>query len=115
MCDEKKIIGKPFLPGQSGNLSGRPKRRLVDKALEVQLLTNDSEKATQLAAVLLEKALRGNLDAAKLVLDRVEGRALQRTELSGPDAGPLAFANMTDEQLDARIDELVLKRAEEAK
>jgi len=48
---------KPWKPGQSGNPSGRPKRRLIDEALEELLLRNDSELALAIAKKLLARAI----------------------------------------------------------
>jgi hypothetical protein len=42
-----------------------------------------------IARVVVEMAASGNLEAIKFVTDRVEGRAIQAVELSGPDGMPL--------------------------
>ena len=53
-----------FQPGQSGNPAGRP-RGSVNRQL---LMLRDA--ADQILPVLIEKALAGDMDAAKLILDR---------------------------------------------
>jgi hypothetical protein len=98
---------KPWKPGQSGNPGGRPKRRLIDEALEELLLSNDSELALAIAKKLLARAKTGEIKAIQLVAERVQGRPKRHLELSGPDGGPLDIRNMTDEELERRIAELM--------
>ncbi len=105
----------PFKPGQSGNPGGRPKRRLIDEALKELLLTQDSKAAEAIARALVGKAKRGNLKAIQLTAERVQGRPKQAVELSGADGGPMQFENMSDEQIDERLKELLKKREEESK
>ena len=109
---EKTVAGrienlKPWKPGQSGNPGGRPKTRLIDEALEELLLSNDSELALAIAKRLLARAKKGELRAIQLVAERVQGRPKRHLEVSGPDGRPLDIHNMTDEELDQRIAELM--------
>lgn len=103
------VTGKGFTPGQSGNPSGRPKKRLIDEVLKELLLTEDSKVAEAIAQVLLGKAKRGDLRAIQLVVERVQGRPKHSMELSGIDGGPMRFEDMSDEQLDHRLKELLEK------
>ncbi len=102
---------KPFRKGQSGNPGGRPKKRLIDEALEELLLTEDSKVAEAIARVLVEKAKRGDLKAIQLVAERVQGRPKQAMELSGVDGEPIPmrFEDVSEEQLDRRLKELLEK------
>jgi hypothetical protein len=52
-------------------------------------------------------AIKGKTEAAREIADRLEGKARQAVEVSGPEGGPLDLQFMTDEQLDARIRELM--------
>jgi hypothetical protein len=54
-----------FSPGASGNPTGRP--RTESAALRAQL----AENGPAIAAVVIEAAIGGDLQAAKLVLDRI--------------------------------------------
>jgi hypothetical protein len=96
------ITGKGFMPGQSGNPSGRPKKKpLTDayrKALsepvaeEIRRKLNLEEGATYaevIARALIQEAVTGKskVSAASELADRTEGRVTQ--PISGPDEGPI--------------------------
>jgi hypothetical protein len=111
---EKTVAGrvenlKQWKPGQSGNPGGRPKRRLIDEALEELLLENNSGLALSIAKRLLRRANAGEVKAIQLVAERVQGKPKRQLELSGPDGEPLNIQNMTNEELDQRIAELMEK------
>lgn len=69
--------GRPFKPGVSGNPAGRPPgvsgiRKVILKALKVK---RDGAKTVDiLVAVLTDKALSGNLAAAKLLIEYAYGK-----------------------------------------
>lgn len=86
---EKRVIGRPFPPGTSGNPGGRPARKLVDLALEEQLEANNYAQAIEIAQALIAKAKSGDVAAIKLVAERTEGKALQKIEHSGTDGSPI--------------------------
>ncbi len=64
--------GRPFLPGQSGNPSGRPKSLV---ALEAQIRELHGPLAIEVLEKLRGLALAGNVAAAKVYLERVLGPA----------------------------------------
>lgn len=87
---------KPWKPGESGNLSGRPRRRPISdryaELAEVLLPEKDRIKhslwkgATYGAALVLsvfKAALNGRTDAVREIREAIEGKAPQRI-----DAGP---------------------------
>ena len=98
---------KPWKPGQSGNPGGRPKRRLLDEALEDLLGSNDSQAARDVAVTLLKKARKGDIRAIQLLAERTQGKPMRAIEISGPEGGALVLDRMTDEQLDERLNELL--------
>ena len=106
---------KPWKPGQSGNLRGRPKKRLLDDALEDLLASNDAEVARDVAAALVKRARKGDVRAIQLIAERTQGKPMRAVEISGPDGGALEIDHMTDEQLDQRINELLAELNNEAK
>lgn len=84
-------IGKAtqFRPGESGNPSGRPKKTLLDEAIEQILSADQSAVALKIAKKLLEKAGKGDVRAVQLAAERTQGKPKQSTELSGPGGAPL--------------------------
>ena len=96
------VTGKGFMPGQSGNLSGRPKRKPLSDAYAALLnervpeaeaaklkLKPGATYADIIAMSLMREAIKGKVPAASEMADRIEGRAIQTQEISGPDGGPL--------------------------
>ncbi len=88
------ITGKGFMPGQSGNPSGRPKRKpltdayaaLLDKPIPPdmarQLKLDESTTYAQVIAMsLVREAVKGKVQAAAEVADRVEGRVMERVQV----------------------------------
>jgi hypothetical protein len=80
-------VGKTFRPGQSGNPKGRPKSALLSDALRHMLAEacpEDPERtwAEVIADALIARAAAGDVQAAKEIADRVEGKARQHVTLS---------------------------------
>lgn len=105
MANEQNL--KSWRPGQSGNPGGRPRKRLIDDALEDLLSSNDAQAARDVASALLKRARRGDLRAIQLIAERTQGKPTGAVEISGPDGGALEIDRMTDEELDQRINELM--------
>jgi hypothetical protein len=73
-----------FRPGQSGNPAGRPKQVATKLLREMASSSLSDDGETRLRRVvdqLLQKAESGDLDAIKIVLDRLEGRPRQSVSL----------------------------------
>ena len=89
-----KPRGRPFSPGTSGNPGGRPKdaESLSAQLREAVAELDDTEGKTGarlLAEAMLKLAIKGNVQAAALIYDRLEGRPAQALTLRGEDAAPL--------------------------
>jgi hypothetical protein len=109
----------PWKPGKSGNPGGRPRRKpltdayaaLLDKPIPPdmarQLKLDESTTYAQVIAMsLVREAVKGKVQAAAEVADRVEGKITQ--PISGPEGGAIPIANLTpidftDDQLAALI------------
>jgi len=72
---------RPWKPGQSGNPGGRPKRDAITAALREQLESQREDAtgsvADAIAAVLVKRALGGDVRAIREIADRTEGRRQQ--------------------------------------
>lgn len=90
----------PFEKGKSGNPNGRPKgvpnsRTRLLRLLElVQTKTNPitGEKeefsvAEQLDMIVLQKAFKGDMKAYEILLDRLEGKPKQTTDITADIKG----------------------------
>lgn len=108
---------RPWQPGQSGNPGGRPKKQPITDALRdlVERATIPLKRpptlAEQLARQLLRQALKGKMAPIVEVIDRIEGKARQRVEQSGPEGGPIPYELPgTREEVERRVQELLRKK-----
>jgi hypothetical protein len=100
--------GKPhrWKKGQSGNPSGRPKSKTLSDAYKnklEELVPNDAEGRTWaelIAEGQVRDAVRGNVQAAREIADRTEGRARQAIEFEDKTLSN-AFERMTTQELEA--------------
>lgn len=98
-------LGNRVPPGASGNPKGRPKLTLLSEAIRAQLAESapDMDERTY-AEVIAEKlcteAANGNVNAAREIADRTEGKAKQQVDvdLSIFDWRELARARGLNEQ-----------------
>jgi Family of unknown function (DUF5681) len=92
--------------GQSGNPSGRPKSKMLSDAYRSKLeepVPNDPEGRTWaelIAEAQVRDAVRGNVQAAREIADRTEGRPRQAIEFEDKTISQ-AFERMTTEELEA--------------
>jgi uncharacterized protein DUF5681 len=91
-ANEKSLANlKPFQPGQSGNPKGRPPARVTKALREIAAEVGDGDEqsgAQKLARILWHaangerKVTREQLDAMKICIDRLEGKARQPVTLT---------------------------------
>jgi Family of unknown function (DUF5681) len=62
--------------GQSGNPGGRRKEKIMSDALYMEL-ASDPLRARRIADRVLKSAEAGDMVAAKLIFDRLEGKAIE--------------------------------------
>lgn len=75
-----------FKPGQSGNPAGRPKSVTLSEAIRLELAkadpgNPDATRAEKIAEVLVTAATAGDIQAAKEIADRTEGRPRQAVDV----------------------------------
>jgi hypothetical protein len=87
--------------GQLGNQNGK-KGKLFYNQLRVALVQEDSRKLRNIAEKLVKAAEAGEPWAIKEVIDRVDGKAVQATEISGVDG----------EAIELKQIEFIIKRPE---
>jgi hypothetical protein len=101
------VTGRGFMPGQSGNLNGRPKTAvgLVNaiRAKVAERAPDGRTVAQHIAEMLVEESLRGKhrVAAAALILDRLEGRSAMQLNLNNITD---QFASRSDEELRYHLD-----------
>lgn len=71
---EKRVIGRPFLPGQSGNPAGRPKKGTALTDVMREMLEGNPDIKKAIMAKLLAGAAGGDLAFIREVLDRIDGK-----------------------------------------
>src|SRR5262245_22344979 len=93
---------KPFPKGVSGNPGGRKRKPMVDRMLEELLTADDSTKAKQIAEKLISSAVHGSIQAAKIIVERTEGKPM-RNSAESQEKG----TQLTREQVQSRLAELL--------
>jgi hypothetical protein len=108
----------PWKPGQSGNLSGRPKKRPITEryAYFLEVPVSDRERikrglpkgATYGDAIALGQMKRAitNTQAAREIREAIEGRALQAVRIEEIEGDPSNSENQTIDDLKRNILEL---------
>ncbi len=75
------VTGKGFMPGQSGNPRGGPRgpRTLTTRLRKIidQETKDGKDYGDLVMQVLVKAALKGDMKAMSLLLDRVDGKAVQ--------------------------------------
>ncbi len=81
--------------GQPGNKNAVKSKRwyqAIDRALEKRSKAAGIEALDELAEKLLANADAGDMTALKELGDRLDGKAVQQSEISGPDGAPVPIA-----------------------
>jgi hypothetical protein len=78
--------------GQPGNQNAR-KGKLFYDAIRIALVQEDKKKLRNIADKLIKAAEAGEAWAVKEVMDRMDGKPIQATEITGADGGLLETLN----------------------
>ena len=93
--DKRRVQLNGLRPRQKGdpclNPGGRPRLKPVRQALlEAAFIEGTTkDRYTELAEVIWENALKGDLAFIVFLTDRIEGKVPMRAEVSGPDGGAI--------------------------
>jgi hypothetical protein len=101
----RKVIGRPFQPGRSGNPGGKPKalHELIELCRQ-----HTPAVIKRLSEIVKNGEERAAVAAAKELLDRGYGKAKQVVEVSRQDV-----KTMSDEELREKAREVIAKYATE--
>ena len=86
--DIKSDIDQSRSDKMQGNLNAK-KGRLFYEQLRKVLIQEDALKLRNIATKLVEAAEEGEAWAVREVIDRIDGKAIQATEISGPDGAEI--------------------------
>ena len=86
--DIKSDIDQSRSDKMQGNLNAK-KGRLFYEQLRKVLIQDDALKLRLIATKLVEAAEEGEAWAVREVIDRIDGKAIQATEISGPDGAEI--------------------------
>jgi hypothetical protein len=84
---ERKDNGQ-FAPGHKGG-PGRPKRRTEDQYLDAMIARVTIKDWREIVDAAVVKAKRGDARARTWLSDYLLGPPVQRTQISGPEQGPI--------------------------
>ena len=84
MEDEKKKVG-----GQPGNTNSSKNNRLWANTIRRAVVQDDANRLRRIAEALLDKAADGDISAIKELGDRLDGKSVSTTELTGADGSEL--------------------------
>ena len=86
--DIKSDIDQSRSDKMQGNQNSK-KGRLFYEQLRKVLIQEDALKLRNIATKLVEAAEEGEAWAVREVIDRIDGKAIQATEISGPDGAEI--------------------------
>lgn len=91
----------PFQKGQIANPNGRPKKSVEEKYTKAVYSAIKPVDIKDVVAAILKAAKRGDMRAAKLILDYTIGTPVQKTEISGTGGNAVILKVIYDKKPDA--------------
>jgi hypothetical protein len=95
----KRVVGRPFQKGQSGNPGGR-RPAVLSRAVFSKLTDTQAEK---IAAELIEKATAGDLQAIGMLWERIEGKVPNKNENGQPGDFDLDLDDVSSDVIRAAL------------
>jgi len=96
--------GRKFVKGQSGNPKRKPHKIPELRELLANVLGDEKDGKTAAEAILMalrNKAIKGDVRAAELLLDRAYGKAKQDFDISGSTVTVIRPEPMRNDELDS--------------
>lgn len=81
MSDDKKAGNPLWRPGVSGNPSGKRALKILTDRVRMEL-TQNPHRVGKIAEAIISRAEEGDLTAATMIFDRLEGKPLQTMEIN---------------------------------
>jgi hypothetical protein len=90
--ERKKLAAERSSEANKGNTHSSKNNRLWAETLRRAVIQSDAERLRMIAEALLDKAASGDVSAIKELGDRLDGKAVATTELTGIDGSDLPIS-----------------------
>ncbi len=90
--ERKKLAAERSSEVNKGNTHSSKNNRLWAETLRRAVVQSDAERLRMIAEALLDKAASGDVSAIKELGDRLDGKAVATTELTGLDGSDLPLS-----------------------
>jgi hypothetical protein len=90
--ERKKLAAERSSEANKGNTHSSKNNRLWAETLRRAVIQSDAERLRMIAEALLDKAASGDVSAIKELGDRLDGKAVATTELTGLDGSDLPIS-----------------------
>ena len=90
--ERKKLAAERSSEVNRGNTHSSKNNRLWAETLRRAVIQSDEERLRMIAEALLDKAASGDVSAIKELGDRLDGKAVATTELTGLDGSDLPLS-----------------------
>jgi len=90
--ERKKLAAERSSEVNKGNNYSSKNNRLWAETLRRAVVQSDAERLRQIAEALIDKAASGDVSAIKELGDRLDGKAVATTELTGLDGSDLPLS-----------------------
>jgi len=93
--ERKELAAKRSSEVNKGNTNSSKINRLLGNTLKRKLVQDEAKRANKVVEALLLKAEDGDVHAIKEVLDRIDGKVVQESKISGDSDEPLMIKVVT--------------------
>jgi hypothetical protein len=94
--ERKKLAAERSAEVNKGNNYSSKTNRLWAETLRRAVVQSDAERLRQIAEALIDKAASGDVSAIKELGDRIDGKSVATTELTGVDGSNLPISIAID-------------------